>query len=573
MNKLLLSLAFVSASVFAVDDGVFELDGNAVQDTQEDWQTLYLGGGTATLFSGIIKDKNGADNIFTGGGSKVPLDFPGYKWKSSPPPPDKTNITNAYAANYDYAGDQVIVFGADLFADNGDAEIAFWLLQDDVATLPDGTFSGVHVNGDVYIASKFSNGGRIANIAVFEWDDTCSKDDRTPTVIGSCAAQNIAIVIPEGPALCDGSGSVDACAITNLVTATAPWDYEYKGGGTDFAPTTFFEGGINISAVFGASKCFSSYMVATGASTSFTSTAKDFALGNFDVCSVDVSSFCYNPSEADDTPLAISYRVVGCAENDGAAAVDIIDFLAAEAGFTPVTPAGLSGYIPQVTFIPADDCDDFNEVLANATGVSGNVIGELVDPGEAIIYAFPVVTAINAVSYSVELYAAGEGGSAVDPAFATTQCPPRTFDAALSLNKQCQADLEASGLGLTVLINVYGQICNDGEVDLVNLQLADYVADGTVNLTPDSTTIPVGQCINYTGSYYPQSIPSGDVCPFMDMVTASVTIPAQNTAGASCVDNGDGTLTCTENSNSATCELRVTDGDNDCSTGSPSPLP
>ena len=104
----------------------------------------------------------------------------------------------------------------------------------------------------MYIASKFSNGGRVANIAVFEWDDTCTRDDKTPTVVGSCAAQNIAIVIPLGPALCDGTGSVDACAITNLVTTTAPWPYEFKAGGTDFAPTTFFEGGINISAVFGA---------------------------------------------------------------------------------------------------------------------------------------------------------------------------------------------------------------------------------------------------------------------------------------------------------------------------------
>src|SRR5205814_7560104 len=43
---------------------------------------------------------------------------------------------------------------------NGDANVAFWFLQDNSFKLnTDGTFSGQHVNGDVLIQSAFTNGG------------------------------------------------------------------------------------------------------------------------------------------------------------------------------------------------------------------------------------------------------------------------------------------------------------------------------------------------------------------------------------------------------------------------------
>jgi hypothetical protein len=77
LNALLAFCVSVCAfPVYAVDAiGVFELEGNAVQDATnppDDWETLYNGGGNQTTFSGIIVDKNGADNIFTGGGSNWP---------------------------------------------------------------------------------------------------------------------------------------------------------------------------------------------------------------------------------------------------------------------------------------------------------------------------------------------------------------------------------------------------------------------------------------------------------------------------------------------------------------------
>ena len=65
-----------SMPAFAVDaSGAFELDGNADEQglAGDDWETLKSGGGSQTEFTFLV-DKNGMDNIFTGGGSKTPKD-------------------------------------------------------------------------------------------------------------------------------------------------------------------------------------------------------------------------------------------------------------------------------------------------------------------------------------------------------------------------------------------------------------------------------------------------------------------------------------------------------------------
>jgi len=578
---------------FAVDaSGVFELDGNADQDVAplpDDWETLHAGGGSPTTFV-FITDKNGLDNIFTGGGSKTPKDPEDWLWKSSPPPPDKDNITHAYAANYMHLGEQIVYFGADLFADNGDAELAFWFFQSTVGTNGLGGFDGHHMDEDVYVAVKFSNGGTKANITVYEWWSACNKGVKNPGA-GDCAADNIRVVIPEGPALCTGSGGV-ACAITNGDYENSPWPYTPKGGnpGDDFPPTTFFEGGINIFEAFGENKCFSSFMVTTGASTSFTSTAKDFALGEFDVCSVDVSKTCVNDSEDDDAPTLITYNIRGCGINDGGAPVNLTTLLNAIGGDTQYTPTDLTWYLPgQVDdgglrdFDPATDCNDVG-LLKQAVD-NGSVVNDLANTdvmaNEALVYQFSETTSLNGPSDTVTLDAIGTDGSDIDDDTASATCPLRTFSASLNVTKQCAADLEVSGSNLVVVINVQGQVCNTGEVRLTGLVLVDNVAhpaSGPVTLIPLSTTLePIGDsggndCTSYSGYYYPSSIPTGNVCPFADVVTASALAPV-NSAGNGCILLGNGTSECTVDSNSATCELRVQDTDNDCSTGLLSVLP
>jgi hypothetical protein len=594
---LAIVFGLVAMPAFAVHDtSTFELEGNAVQDAvapPDDWETLYNGGGSATAFTGIVSDKNGTDDIFTGGGSKTPNLISQWQWKSSPPPPDKDNIVDAYAANYVVFGEQVIYFGADLFTDNGDAELAFWFFQGDVQKSGSG-FIGEHVDEDVYVAVKFSNGGAQANIAVYEWWIACSKQDvpngNQPLVAGDCAADNIRVVIPEGTAICNGGGGDVACAITNTSAEDSPWTYTPKSGVANvFPPTTFFEGGINIFDVFGENKCFSSFMASTGASTSFTATAKDFALGDFNVCSVDVSKTCVNDSEVDDTPTSITYNVRGCGFNDGGGAINLTTLENSINGGGAYVPSDLAWYDPgQVDdggglrdFNPATDCSDATllvQAINNGSLVPDPSTVDLAG-GDALVYEFSETTASNGPSDTVTLDAVGTDGTEIDDDTASTTCPLRTFAASFTVNKQCAADLEDIGENLVVRINVQGTVCNTGEVQLTGLSLSDdpdVPASGTVFLTPDSTTLaPSGQtgdCTNYSGYYYPTSIPTGNTCPFADQVAATAYAPI-NSAGAGCILLGDGTSECAADSNSATCALRALDSDNNCATGPLSILP
>ena len=128
---------------------IFELDGNAVDDASplDDWQTLNNGGGSAIA---TTLDTNGdpveiadlgGQTIFTTGGSKDDLDISQWRHKSGNSPP-KDEITNAYAAAYQSGTDTYVVFGADRFAQNGDAVIGFWFFQNEVSLITSGPDAG-----------------------------------------------------------------------------------------------------------------------------------------------------------------------------------------------------------------------------------------------------------------------------------------------------------------------------------------------------------------------------------------------------------------------------------------------
>ena len=227
-------------------------------------------------------------------------------------------------------------------------------------------------------------------------------------------------------------------------------------------------------------------------------------------------------------------------------------------------------YDPPQGFVPATDCfiaAKLLDAVENGTAATEATLG----PGEALVFEFSETTAINAPSDEVTVYAVS-GTTALDPDTASATCPVRTFNASLNANKSCVAQIEDGGDFLKIRMDVSGKICNDGEVDLTLTKIEDVAADGTVVFDPVATTIPKGQCVPYKGSYYPQSIPTGDLCPFMDQVSVTVTTPV-NTQGADCTGTPGGPQTCVVQSNSATCQLRVGNDDGDCATGQPSPLP
>src|SRR5262245_15196153 len=121
-------LTLVAASVVVAvnaTSGPFELDGNAVDGPGGgiDWQNVYEANGTAdAVHQQFVVDDPNNDEVFTGGGSKDVNDLT--EWRHTIGGiPDKDDILHSYMAAYSVDGDLMLYFGADRFANNGDAQI------------------------------------------------------------------------------------------------------------------------------------------------------------------------------------------------------------------------------------------------------------------------------------------------------------------------------------------------------------------------------------------------------------------------------------------------------------------
>ena len=266
-SLLLQYFSFASASpVLAVhNEGVFELEGNATSSAAlagDDWDKVFNGtsGASATVFQ-----TDTANRRFTGG-SKDTLDVSQWAWDSQSSP-DKDDILHAYAGQYENGGDEITVFGLDRFANNGDANVGFWFFQNPIGVNANGTFSGSHKNGDVFIVSEFDSGGDVSTIVLYKW-------------LNGGLSQIVSGIE------CGGAGSDDICAIANSGDVSSPWPYTPKSGpaGT-FPVASFFEGGADMGAIFGTSlPCFSTFLAETRSSTSTTAELKNFLLGTFNTC-------------------------------------------------------------------------------------------------------------------------------------------------------------------------------------------------------------------------------------------------------------------------------------------------
>jgi hypothetical protein len=300
---LIMTLTIVQ-TVFAINElGLFELDRNATDEATpgDDWATLYGGGGSAVDFTGILPDIAAPGTQFQGGGSKDDLDISSWLWKEGEPL-DKDDITNAYAAAYVYEGEEscpegvdpgdpsctepgdlIVYFGLDRYANNGSAQVGFWFLQDPNFGLTDTPrsggfeFSGVHQVGDILVQSNFTNGGVITNISIYKWLGTGGSNGTLDLLF---SAQDCMLGLSNDP----------ACATVNQEDTTSPWPYTPKFGTSGSFPSgSFFEGGINISLLVPDAGCFTGFLAETRSSTPFDSRLKDFAFGEFNLCSIDVT--------------------------------------------------------------------------------------------------------------------------------------------------------------------------------------------------------------------------------------------------------------------------------------------
>lgn len=304
----------VSAAVFALgningggvdDGGVFEIDntstGADVIDevaAGEDWQTLFdsctlAGAGPKAGYSGAasvarcFSDPEGL-TLFVQG-SKDVLDIDEWRWANQNAP-DKDEIVNAAAAKYGttlYAMD-------DRLANNGDALMGFWFLQNAVCLKSDGTFgvqsgsacsgTATHTVGDVFMVSNFTNGGIESDIQAFKWQP------------GGTDAVN-GVLVPLFPDAAGASfvcnsavGSIPAdaaCASTNSVQTTAllpTFDDKGKTPAGQYAPVELVEVGLDLAPFGLGGSCFNTFLAETRSATSPTASQKDFVLGRFPTC-------------------------------------------------------------------------------------------------------------------------------------------------------------------------------------------------------------------------------------------------------------------------------------------------
>ena len=298
--------------------GLFELEGNAVNEPAvlgDDWNQIYCADpdtvkkdifcpgvappNAAHLLSKFITDKynDGTDDGFPGRNKDVDSSITIGPSSVN----DKNDIEHAYAALYRKVEngeiETYLYFGLDLLATNGDAAIGFWFTQNTKADVIGGPWT--RQTGDVLVQADLINGGTTARVEVYTW----GPNDGLNQQVGSSNLYRFMT-----GALCNQlTGTEYACAITDPGGQTAPWDYVYKGQGNvepsaTFATNAFFEGGVEISMLFGGHlPCLSTFIAETRQSQSETSELVDAAVGDFQVCAIEVKKEAAELSKVGDT--------------------------------------------------------------------------------------------------------------------------------------------------------------------------------------------------------------------------------------------------------------------------------
>ena len=239
-----------------------------------------------------------ADQTTYATGSKDTLDItPGWQCNFDNNVNSKIDIMNAYAAAYTRPSDDhfILYFGMEKNAFTGTNNVAFWFLQGDANCSSEGgsaAWTGSHQDGDVLVVSEFTSGGGVSSIFAYEWVDPDGSGP-TPGFLNETA-------IGSGGDCKSNTGGDSICATTNsgpnavTGTITTPWLTSNKndGVGHSLRATEFFEGGIDITQVFGAGAptCFNTFVGDTRSSVSLTATLFDYARGRLGECGVSMET-------------------------------------------------------------------------------------------------------------------------------------------------------------------------------------------------------------------------------------------------------------------------------------------
>ena len=509
-------LATPASTLAAHNEGIFELDGNADDSgaAGADWENGPEGS-LDSFFAGAASETAANDSTyFTGGGSKDENDIPSWAITTNSVP-DKDELLDAYAAVYEKNGETWVYFGADRFDNDGDAQIGFWFFQGNVG-IANGDFTGHHVDGDVLILSEYTNGGVVDLVCAYEWegagggDNIANPGDCDPATNGS----NLNLVA--AGAACDiADGTFDICAVTNTDTANAPWPFVNKDGETDFATGQFFEGGINLSDMFGGEPpCFGTFLAETRSSQETDAQLKDFAFGSLDTCVppdiethvqqggqnvssinkgesvVDVATFSGTNGEVDGTA---EFFVCGPGQtkpdcsNGGTQIGGTVNIDNETATSDSFTPTALGWYCFRVEYTPSAGSEYLAGEHTNDTTECFRVI-----PADVQIVKTPndgTVSAGTDISFTLSWTNEGEGS-------ATGVVVSDTMPTAGGLNWSISG---STGTGSTCLLSAADVLtCNIGTIAGNPNFPAAAPVNGTVTLTSATTATACAE-INNTG--------------------------------------------------------------------------
>lgn len=341
VTSLIVSTMTIVGSTLAVHDLDFQLDGDSNPATAPstpggqalDWESLFNADGTPTseIDPAAVDGFNDGDfvrdfrskaarsesctaeaalsssgsifctNDFTtfATGSKDSLDITEWQCNRDNNVNSKIDIMNAYAAQYiTTGGDRIMYFGLDKNKDNGNNNVAFWFLRTQTDCSSSGgavDFSGTgHADGDVLVVSAFTNGGGVSNIDAYRWDGTDDCIDN-PDEPGACDGLPVSSggdckAAPALDGVCATTNSGPTEENDNITTSWLTSDGTL-GVGHTVVPPDFFEGGINLTEVFGdAPSCFNVFIANTRSSQSLTATLFDFARGQLGGCETTLTT-------------------------------------------------------------------------------------------------------------------------------------------------------------------------------------------------------------------------------------------------------------------------------------------
>jgi hypothetical protein len=533
---------------------IFEIDGDSVTGSTYgstnsincDWNTLNgaktansitpaatcSAGGASFGAYGFIVGAPGEPNFSTGG-SKDALDIPNWAFTTTSTP-DKDTLTHGYAASYTgpaaQGGDNILVFGAERFAVNGDSNIGIWFLQQNVsipAGAAKGSFTGAHTKGDILIISAFTGGGGTSTISVYQWrPDLCTASHYASPTTGQtnvCADTNLYALLvdlsPGGVPTC--TSSTPACAVVNNQQITISWPYLAKFGTTNSnnVPTGgFYEGGIDLTNLLGGSSaapCFASFLFETRSSQSTSAVLKDFLVGSFPECHVSVNkTYTCNTFNADGT---FNYSYTGNVVNDGGG-----DLYNVKVKDTPVDGTAVTytcGNLAKGTSkaFPSADCPQpggTTNTVTTATHPASNVANATADTSSDA--STPAVT--------------GTSGSVASSDATATSCSPHPD---IDVTKQCVTAFQLSGSNIAVRVDFTGQVTNTGLLNLTNVNVTDDAGGGPFgpfSLAPNQSicyTNGVTVCNKTTdpgcSAVNPASLPTG--CPTLSVTDGLTSAP------------------------------------------------